>query len=460
MSAQSTTPVARDAAGAHSEAGVLGPDRLGAFTLTGAAYVSSLVGSQLATLGLSVWVFQQMGSVAACGEIAVAGMAPAIVLAPIAGVLVDRSPRAAMFFGYAGAALCSAALATLFVLEAITFPRLLALVAFGSVFKSVQFPSLSALTQRLVAPARLGQANGAVQLASAIAQVVGPMASAALVAACGVWGVVAGEAVALGVSTISVTFVRVPPMAMSGNAPEARLRVVGRVGEGWRFIRQRPALFLLLAVVAVANFNVGAAQVLVTPLVLGFADVAVLGRALSVGGVGMVFAGVLLVFWAGPQGRLYAVIGAALCQSVSIFLMGALRPSQALVAGCAFGVLFAMPVLGACSQVIWQRAVPLHLQGSVAGIRFMATQGLLPIAQLAVGPLAERVVEPLVASAGGRMGALLSFHPTRGIAGLLVVLGAVSALVTVAAAVSRPFHRFESESPGSTSALPGSVRPT
>lgn len=434
-----------------------GGDWRRAFVLTCAAYFAALVGTQITAFALGVWVFQRTGSISACGAVAAAVVAPAIVAAPLAGTLVDRAPRRALLAGYSGAAACTAALAVLLYVDAVGYPGLLGIVALASAFKSVQFPGLSALTQRLVPSTGLGRANGVVQLGSALAQVAAPLAASALLVSGSVWAVIAAEAVALGASAAFSALTRLPP----GAAPPARggpARIAAGVVEGWRFIRRSPALATLLALVVVTNFNVGAAQVLLAPLVLGFADAAVLGDALSAGGIGMLIAGALLVLWSGRAWRVHGVIGSALCEGASIVALGAMHPSPALVTACAFGAYFAVPVLGACSQVIWQRAVPLGLQGAVAGVRFLATQSVLPIAQLAAGPLVEHVFDPLVASRGEvahGAGAALAGHP-KGIAYMLVAVGTLSAMAAVAAATSGPFQRLDKEGLCPPSAVPGS----
>jgi len=53
----------------------------------------SVFGSQMAAFAISIWIYQETGSVIQFGAVIAAQLVPAIVFAPLAGVLVDRYSR-------------------------------------------------------------------------------------------------------------------------------------------------------------------------------------------------------------------------------------------------------------------------------------------------------------------------------------------------------------------------------
>src|SRR5688572_26321211 len=61
--------------------------------LVWAGQTISIIGSGMTAFALGVWVYQQTGSVTAFTMVTVATYLPGIVLAPFAGVLVDRWDR-------------------------------------------------------------------------------------------------------------------------------------------------------------------------------------------------------------------------------------------------------------------------------------------------------------------------------------------------------------------------------
>ena len=400
------------------------------FVLVCTGQILSVLGSQLTAFGLGVWSYQRTGSTTAYGLMALATLAPGMLAAPLAGLLVDRSARAAMIAGHLGAGACTFTLALLVHLGAAPFGAVLALVALTSVCNAVQFPGLSAVTPRLVPPEHLGRAQGALQLGMATGQVGAPVLAAMLLASLGLWPILALDALSFFFASTLLLVCRLPSVPRPTRAAGA----LAEAGQGWRYLRAQPGLLGLLGLLALLNFTVGASQVLLTPFVLGFANVQVLGRVMSVGGLGMVLGSVLLLVWGGPRRRrVLALLGFALLEGVAMMALGLLRPSAALVAGCAFAVLFAVPLVTGCAQVLWQLKVPAGLQGRVFGLRVLVAQGAIPLAFLIAGPLADHVFEPLWRT------------PGRGIALFFMLLGALSVLGVGWAARSSRLRRLERE---------------
>ncbi|EPX59033.1 Major facilitator superfamily MFS_1 [Cystobacter fuscus DSM 2262] len=429
------------------------PTRTGTrtFVLVYLTQLISLLGSQLTAFGLGLWVYQRTGSTTAYGAVALATLAPGVLAAPFAGVLVDHSARKAMLAGHVGAGLCSLALALLVQADAPRLWLILALVALASICNSVQFPGLSSVSPRLIPPEQLGRANGAVHLGTAVGQLVAPAAATTILAAGSLWTILLIDALSFLVASTMLLVIHIPPAQGAATTRVHWRGVFADAKGGWQYLRGRRGFIWLLALFALMNFTLGIAQVLVTPFVLGFNDMHVLGGVMSFAGLGMVTGSVLLLVWGGPRrGRIRAVLCFALVESVSLLLLGVLRPSAFLVAACAFGVLFATPLVVGCGQTIWQRKIPAALQGRVFGIRFLVAQGVLPLAFLLAGPLADHVFEPLMRHEGPlstSVGAVLGTGPGRGIALLFVVLGLLSILGVLLAATSPRLRRLEEEIP-------------
>jgi DHA3 family macrolide efflux protein-like MFS transporter len=426
------------------------------FILICLADLVSLTGSQLTAFGLGVWIYQRTGSTTIYGWVALATLGPSIIASPFAGVLVDRSTRLAMLLGHAGAGLCSLLLAILFYFDALHVEVALGVIAMASICNAVQFPGLSSAIPRLVRPELLGRANGAVHFGAALGQIVAPAAAAAFLVAGGMGTILIINAFTFLFAIILLLAVRIPPAARIEGVEARPRNLLDEVRASWEYIRARPGFLWMLALIATTNFNVGVAQVLLTPFVLGFADVQVLGLIRSAGGIGMVMGGGLLMLWGGPQRRVNGVLCFALLESVFLMFLGLLRPSAMLAATCAFGVLFAVPLLAGCSQTIWQRKVHGSIQGSVFAVRFVIAQGVFPFAFVLAGPLADRVFEPLMNQGGflsSSVGSVLGTGPGRGMGLIFVVLGLLGALGVALAATSRSLRCLEDELPDDGLAL-------
>jgi hypothetical protein len=182
------------------------------------------------------------------------------------------------------------------------------------------------------------------------------------------------------------------------------------------------------------NFAAGMLEVLITPLVLSFADARTLGLVLSVASAGFAAGGVVMILWGGPENRMTAIYSVLALQG-TILLVGGLRESAVLVAASAFGFMLGLPIANACNQAIWQSKVAAELQGRVFAIRQMIALSSLPLGQLAAGPLAEYLFEPLLLAGGplaATAGRLFGVGPGRGTGLLFSALGLLVLAVVLA----------------------------
>src|SRR2546426_10815507 len=84
---------------------------MGAFAAICFGQTISLCGSHLTSFVLGIWVYQQTRSATKFSLIAFFAIVPEIVLAPIAGAMVDRwNRRWVLIAGNAGAAFCTLSL--------------------------------------------------------------------------------------------------------------------------------------------------------------------------------------------------------------------------------------------------------------------------------------------------------------------------------------------------------------
>lgn len=406
----------------------------------------SLIGSQLAGFALGVWLYQQTGSTTVYGLVALATVGPMVVIGPFTGVLIDRwDRRVALLVAYAGGAVCSSSLVLLHQFDALRLSTVMLPLVMASCFSALHLPAVTASATLLVKPAQLGRANGLLQLGFAVGQLAAPVTAGALLATGSLGAILLADVGSFLFALAVLVYVRIPrPDAQASRRDAAPWR---DLAEAWSYLRSQPGLMALLAFFAAVNFNYGLVVVVFTPLVLGFADSRVLGAILSVAGVGMVAGSLVMTAWGGPRRRIHGVLGFALLQGL-LLLLGAARPSAALVAAGAFGVMFTMPLIGGCSQTIWQRTVPPELQGRVFSLRMTVAGGAMPLAYAVAGPLVDRVFEPLMADSGplaASVGPLLGTGDGRGVALLFVVLAGTTLLAVAMASLYPRLRRLDVE---------------
>lgn len=408
--------------------------RLIVFVAVCLGYVASLLGSQLTSFALGVWVFQRTGSATQFALISMFAMLPGVVISPLAGALVDRWDRRwILILSDTVAALVTLSVAGLLFTNRLEIWYIYLATMINSVSNAFFQPAFTASTTLLVHKRHYGRANGMVQAGSAVAYITAPVVAGALVLTIQLWGVLLIDFATFLVAVISLLMVRIPRPQLSPEGEAEQGLLWQEAAYGWKYITARPGLLGLLVFFAVTNFIRGIVQVLLTPLVLGFADSAVLGRILGAGGVGALLGGIVMSIWGGPRRRMFGILGFTLLQGTILFL-GGLQPNALLIATAAAVVFFGSQMIVGCSQAVWQSKVAPDVQGRVFATRIMIAWSSLPAAYLVAGPLADYVFEPLLAVDGplsGNIGQIVGVGPGRGIGLLYIILGILTVLTVI-----------------------------
>ena len=416
--------------------------RLGAvFTWLWLGQTISVLGSGLTTFALGVWVYQRTGSVNRFALVALSGAAPAILLAPLLGTVIDRCDRRRVLI----ASDCGAGLSTLGLALAVSSGGrtlwLLCLLAAGyGTCAAVTSLALAASVPLLVPDLLLGRANGMAQFSSSLAPLLGPLLGGVLLGVVGLLGILMIDFATFGASIGILLWLRLPRLprpAPDRGLPHATGGLLREAALGWTFVRSRSGLLGLLAISALANLAFILVEVLINPLVLSFASSAALGLVLFTAGLGMVGGGLLMAAWGGPRRRVLLLLWLLALQG-AVLLLGGARASLWWIAAAGFFFLAGQAIMAACSQSVWQRKIPPHLAARVLAVRLTLASSTLPAGYLLAGPLADRVFEPLMTPGGAlaaSLGPLVGVGRGRGIGLFLMVLGVT--LLAAAAAAGR-----------------------
>ncbi|RCJ21833.1 MFS transporter [Nostoc minutum NIES-26] len=405
------------------------------FVLIWFGQLVSLIGSGLTRFALGIWVYQRTGSVTQFGLILLFTTLPGILLSPVAGALIDRWPRRfCMILSDSGAALSTLVIALLLFTGKLEIWHIYLASAVSSAFNAFQWPAYAAATTLLVPKQLLGRANGMVEAAEAAAEILSPAIAGVLIATIKIQGIIFIDFATFIFSVITLLCVHFPEVRTISEGEAKKEPLLREAAFGWTYITARSGLLALLVFIAVVNFLTGVVNVLVTPLVLAFAPVTVLGSVMSVGGSGMLIGSLLMSIWGGVKRPIYAVLSFTLLGGLSIMFAG-LRPSIPVFFVTAFLYFFGLPIINASGQVIWQKKVAPDIQGRVFAVRRMIAWGALPLAYLLAGPLADRVFNPLLVANGplaASIGRIIGVGPGYGIALLFVVMGTLTVFAAIA----------------------------
>ncbi len=411
----------------------------------------SILGSSMSGFALGVWIFLETGSAVGFALTLLLTMLPKALLAPAAGVLADRHDRRwIMLLADLGACLATLIAAILFAAGRLTAWHVYALTAWNAAASALQAPAFGAAVTQLVPKEKFGRANGMLQLGEAVGQIGAPVLAGALFGALGLASVLLIDMATFLFAfwtLLSARFPRVP--AADVTAADGQTSWASQLGQAVDYLRLRPGLVGLLAIFALVNFFVGVAEAALTPMVLRFTSPEVLGRIMTVGGLGMLIGSLVFTASGGGPRRIFAVFGGYSILSLGVILAG-LKPSVELVGAAVFLAFLALPTVMGASQTILQAKVAPAIQGRVFGLRVALNTLAFAVAYPLSGFLADSVFEPFMTS-GTRLaqtfGRLIGFGPGRGTGLLFILTGALAVITALSAFASPRIRRVELELP-------------
>lgn len=343
----------------------------------------SLMGNWM-TATASLWlVYQLSDNPVYVGLIVFANQIPVLLLAPFAGVWIDRTDRLrAMQLMQALSMLQSAALAALTLTGHITVASLLGLCVFQGFINAFEWPARQALTFELVD--NKDHIENVIALNSItfnLARLVGPAIAGFIIAGVGPGACYAIDAVSFLAVLAALFALRLAPRAprVTESHPLADLR------EGVRYAWGIPAIrttLLMVPVISLAGFvHTILAPVFARDIFHG--DARLLGFLMAATGVGAVTAGLYLTQRARttPLARVVPVGAALGGTGLMVFAFTPWLPLAflSLMAAGAGGVL-----VMASSNSLLQGLVADDKRGRVMGL-FTMGQGLYPVGSLLAG---------------------------------------------------------------------------
>ncbi|MFL5803199.1 MAG: MFS transporter [Roseiflexaceae bacterium] len=220
----------------------------------------SNLGDTLHYIALVVWVFQRTGSSLVVAGTVFFEVVPVILLAPIAGVVIDRLPRKTVLVtaevvraGLVGSLLLTTELWQIYAI-------VMLLTAAGTFFN----PAVNATLPTLLDADDLLAANSVAWSTGRFVQILGSALALGLIQAIGPEAAFVFNALTFTVSALLLLLLPVPPGQPI--APRGWRGFVADAREGLRYARHNRFVSRLVAVQALASLSVGASSALLVVL--------------------------------------------------------------------------------------------------------------------------------------------------------------------------------------------------
>ena len=353
----------------------------------------SLIGTWMTRVATSWLVYQLTGSALLLGLVGFAGQIPTFLLAPFAGVLVDRLDRRKMLvWTQALAGLQSLALAALTIGKIINIREVIWLSVMQGLINAFDMPGRQAFLVQMVEDKQdLGNAIALNSSMVNMARLVGPALAGIVIGS-------VGEGYCFLIDGLSYLAVIASLLMMRvniGPVRRAAISMLHQLKEGWTYVRGFApirTILLLFALISLMGMPfmvlmpIFAAQVLHGgPHTLGF--------LLGASGVGALISAVSLALRKTVRGLTSMIQISAAVFGIGLICFGLSRTfplSMFLMLIVGFGMMQGL----AASNTVIQTLVPEDKRGRVMSYYTMAFVGMAPFGSLLAGTLAHHLGAP------------------------------------------------------------------
>ncbi len=392
----------------------------------------SAVGSGLTAFGLAVHVYRQTGKAAAVATVPLLAFLPALLLGAPAGVLADRHDRrllmaAGDLLSAAGPAFILACLA----LGRLTFWQVCVGVAVSSAFSSLIEPAYRATVSDLLDRDQYTKAAGLAHAAGSAQYLISPILAWFLLTVSDLRLLLVLDIATFLITCLAALAVRrgLPSKPQAPAEPFRR-----SFAAGWAAIARKRGILELALAASLATFFLGIIQTLSAPMILAFADSAVLGSVETISAAGMLAGGVLMGICP-IRSRHRAILSVSLFSAGLAMVLFGLRENIGLIAVSGFLFFAMLPPANACLDYLARTNIDASAQGRAWGLIGFISQLGYAAAYACAGILADRVFSPRLVPEGafaGTLGRVFGTGAGRGAGALISVSGLLLSATAVA----------------------------
>jgi MFS family permease len=354
----------------------------------------SLIGTWMTRIATSWLVYRLTGSALLLGLVGFAGQIPTFLLAPFAGVWVDRlDRRKVLLWTQALATVQSLLLAALTLSKLVTIWEILVLSAFQGLINAFDMPGRQAFTVQMVGDRQdLGNAIALNSSMVNMARLVGPSLAGLVIAGFGegYCFLIDGLSYFAVIASLAMMQLKPPP-----SRPGFRASMVDQLREGWAYVWGFAPIRTILLLFAVVSL-MGIPYVVLMPIFAAqvlHGGPHTLGWLTGASGVGALISALLLAVRKSVLGLGRMIAISAISFGAGLIFFGLSRVmwfSLLMMLVTGFGMMQGM----AASNTIIQTLVPEDRRGRVMSYYTMALVGMTPFGSLLAGGMAHSLGAP------------------------------------------------------------------
>ena len=346
----------------------------------------SLLGSSISQFVIIWWITLETESTLYLALASVLGLAPIVILGPLAGVLADRWNRKVLILAAdLFQALTTLALISLFWFDVAAIWQVLVLLTLKGVFQAFHMPSVFAIIPTMVPKDRLSRMNGVNYLFTSAINLAGPVVAALLLGLWTITQILWIDVVTFLVALAPLLIIRIPSVLREQDKSSSFRR---QFEEGFGFIRKARGLLPLIMLATAVN-------VLLTPLGtllpyyvrfdhFGAASDLAFVMAFIQGGM---LAGGSIMSVIKVSKRKTTIIASSIYVLFLGYILVALTPTGLFwfMATSGFIQTFCIPIIDVLAMTILQTVVPVEMQGRVTSVTVSLAHAAQPIGMFLSG---------------------------------------------------------------------------
>lgn len=356
----------------------------------------------MSSFALTIWVWEITEQTTALALFGFFTQIPRILIAPFAGIIVDRYNRKLlMIAGDTVAGLSTIAILFLYLTQNLQIWHLYVAGSIIGTFAQIQELAYSTTISVMVPEKQYSRASSIGFLANYGSNIMAPALAGSLYYLISLAGILTIDLITFVLAVTTVLFVHIPQPKISEIAQQSRPNILHEISFGFRYIAKRPSLLALLLSASLFWFahDIGAA--LYSPMILARTgnDARVLGTVASAAGIGGVIGALIITAWGGPKRRINGFLLGMVGAGASKIVFG-LGQTLFIWIPAQFCSSVNFPLLGSSYDAIWLAKVKPAVQGRVFATRSMLMMIMSALGYLIAGPLADYVFEPAMKPQG------------------------------------------------------------
>jgi MFS family permease len=359
-----------------------------------------------------------------------------VVIAPFAGVIVDRSNRKHLIMlGDLVAGLSTITILVLHLGGNLQIWQIYLSVAINGLFSQIQILAYGVSIGMLVYKRHYTRAVSMGSILSYGSEIVGPALAGVLYPIIGFTGILLIDLISFTIAISTVLFVHIPQTPTSKLGHQSRAGIKQELVFGFRYIFARKSLLALLLLVSLFGFAHDIGDSLYSAMILARTggDAQVLASLEAAAGVGGVTGALLLTAWSVSQRRIHGVLLGMIGAGFSKTIFG-LSGMPLIWIPTQFCSSLNFPLMHSSELGIWLTKVEPDLQGRVFASHTMISRLAPALGRLLAGPLAEYVFEPAMMPKGNFapiLSGVLGTGPGAGMALLYVICALCMLLIGI-----------------------------